>query len=566
MPNVIAIVLADLERSRLGLPSRLGDLLQDRSVLDHTIRRLACIDCLGAIVLVHPVGQDPLSVVTHECAKLLETCSGGQVGVDLYQFARTSARKWALASWRGGLGGATCFDELLPAAPLAAAMAEHDAEAALIVGGDWPLVDPQLCAKVIDRHLESPEVMQMTFTQAPPGLVGLVAGRKLIGELAEQVSATFGGIMSYQPSKPQADPIGRDLCVQIDPVIRNLRYRLIYDTPRSAALICHVANRLGDCLSQSSALTIARTVNTLDSDAVGLAVALPQQVTIELTPRRAPAIHGPIVPQHYLTLDRPEMDLALALRIVRQLGRDQDLSLTVGGLGDPLLHPDWEKVVSAACDAGVFGIAIETDLLGDDMTMQRLMDLPIDVVTVRLNADTAETYQRAMTQLGDERCFPIVIQNLEKLLNESNQRRHNGSVQQNHLPWVVPRLIKTRWTMDDMEGFFDRWTHFTGHAVIEGAATGRGPHVDLMPAQSPIPMASPQRSACRQIGQRMTILSNGQVAQCDQDWLGSRPVGNTHTQDLAEIWQQMQTLRRVHDTGRWDEMALCAGCQHWHRP
>jgi hypothetical protein len=323
---------------------------------------------------------------------------------------------------------------------------------------------------------------------------------------------------------------------------------------------------LGDRLQQADALTVARAVDTLGSDVLEQTASLPQQVTIELTPRRDAVVHGPIVPQHYVDLDRSDMPLDLALRIVQQFGHDQDVSLTIGGLGDALMHPDWQKVVCAARDAGVFGIAIETDLLGDETTTQKLLDSPIDVVSVRLNADTARTYERVMTEEGDHRRFPIVIRNLETLLNEGNRRRGNGSAHPTNLPWVVPRLIKTRWTMDDMEGFFDRWTHFAGHAVIDGATTGRGPGTDLMPVQSPVPMAPPQRSACRQIRRRMTILSDGHVAQCDQDWLASRPFGNANTQDLAEIWRQMQTLWRAHDAGRWDELELCAGCHHWHRP
>ena len=153
MPRVIAIVLADLERSRLGLPSRLSEQLHGRTVLERTIERLACVDRLAAVSLVHPVGQDLRSILEFPCAKPLSPCPDPRAGQDLYQGTRTSARKWALASWRGGLGGVTCFDELLPAQPLATAMDQHEAEAALILGGDWPLVDPGLCSKVIDRHL-----------------------------------------------------------------------------------------------------------------------------------------------------------------------------------------------------------------------------------------------------------------------------------------------------------------------------------------------------------------------------------------------------------------------------
>ncbi|WP_348246604.1 SPASM domain-containing protein, partial [Salmonella enterica] len=63
---------------------------------------------------------------------------------------------------------------------------------------------------------------------------------------------------------------------------------------------------------------------------------------------------------------------------------------------------------------------------------------------------------------------------------------------------------------------------YTGHAVIEPACTGCG----AMPDLAPVPMTPPRRRPCRQLGRRMTILSDGTVAGCDQDWRGEAAVGD----------------------------------------
>jgi hypothetical protein len=64
----------------------------------------------------------------------------------------------------------------------------------------------------------------------------------------------------------------------------------------------------------------------------------------------------------------------------------------------------------------------------------------------------------------------------------------------------------------------------------------------------------------------MTILSNGIVARCDQDWLGADPAGDAKVTALGEIWASLREARQAHRDGRWNESPLCAGCHEWHRP
>ena len=55
----------------------------------------------------------------------------------------------------GGLAGATCYDEILCPSHLAPAAEEAAADAILLVGPDWPFVDPELCAREEPRHLRA---------------------------------------------------------------------------------------------------------------------------------------------------------------------------------------------------------------------------------------------------------------------------------------------------------------------------------------------------------------------------------------------------------------------------
>ncbi len=524
MPKIIAIVVADSQTSRLGQPSRIDQTVAGGTVLEHTIERLSRIDGIDTIVTTADV----------------ETRDG-------YTPMIVSSRKWALSAWRGGLGGSTCYDELLPAAPLLRVMDEHDANSALLVGGDWMLVDPQLCRRVIELHLENPDEYQMTFCQAPPGLCGIVAGRELLAQFAEK-HAGFSQLVTYVPQRPQADPIGRDVCVQIAPQVRGCMKRFIYDTDRTCAMINDLAERFGSDLINTDAQTLCEAAPDDDGP--------PRQYTLELTPARP--VDGPLTPQHHVDIDRDPITLDAAKRIIDQIAKLDDAVLTLGGLGDALEYPRWRDIVTAAHDAGVFGICVETDLHVDHAALDDLLALPIDVISVRLNADTAETYVKTMGTGFDD-----VMDNIQHLLQHRARRAQEGHAPgAPRVPWIVPRLIKTADTLKDMETFFERWMTYTHQAVIEPAMTGCG----LMPDFAPLDMAPPKRRPCRQLTQRITIHADGRVPRCDQDWLARASAGSAAETDIDKLWQSQQPVRDAHDNEQWQDLELCNGCREWHRP
>ncbi len=461
MPELIALVVADTARSRLGFPSRLDHVLAGRSVLTHTIDRLQRVAKVERIVLVHPEGQSPDELLTQRPAawrKPIACFAHPGVAGDMFSPMRVAGRKWALTAWRGGLGGNGCYDELLPARPLLEALQTHDAPAGLLVGGDWALLDPELCNALCTRHLEAPEAMQFVFNTAPPGLSGAIVGQQLLTQLADNPMTGFASVLGYQPSRPQADPIGKDVCVQIPAAVRSCCQRFIVDTPRTWAMLERMSAQL-DLSAASAEALCAAAVTCADP-------TIPQQVTLELTTERlVDCIFTPNQPR------LPALSLAAAQQRIAQLAAQSlgDLVLTLGGRGDALLHPHWRQLVQTAHDAGVYGICLETDLLGEPNELDELLRAPLDVLSVRMNADTNATYEAVMRPRLPE-AFKRLVSNFQWLLNERNRRwqmREEYPQAVAGVPWLVPRLIKSRETLKDMETFFDRWMHFAGHAVIE---------------------------------------------------------------------------------------------------
>lgn len=542
MPETIALLPVRMTQTAMGLASRVGSRLGGASVLEHAVARAARIERIDAVVLAHRPQERPLELLSRtDLGVPVEAVAVGGWD-DTAAAALHVARRWSPAAWRGGLGGATVFDELLPATPLAEAMDHCSAKAAILLGADWPLLDPGICSGVLALHLEAPEGMKVTFSQAPPGLAGVATSRDLLHELARN-RGSFASILRYNPRVPTPDPIGRDVCFQVAPEVRGCVRRFVYDTPRSAAWIDALAAQ-----RDPAAWDLTATVNANPRAAEGL----PALTLLELTPRRTAT--GPITPQHHVRLDRGDLPVDLAGRIVKQLGAIGDAVLMLGGLGDALLHPQWDAIVAAARDAGVWSIGVQTDLLCDEPIIDRMLQLPIDVVWVRLNADTPSVYDRVM---GVDQ-FDAVIRRLERLFNARSAARPRTP----GLPWIVPAMVKTADTLADLEGFWNRWMHYAGHAVLEPATCGAG----LMPDLSPVPMAPPRRAPCRQLGQRMTILSDGRVALCDQDWQGAAALGDAMREPLDAIWRRVAPAVALHQARQWDDLPLCSRCGEWHRP
>lgn len=466
------------------------------TVLQATINRLNQCEKLNAIILL----VDDISQTQILLADLISDLPIHLHHVTEWDHYRhevlTTARKFTPTAWRGGLAGATIYDELLDAPNMTRALQQHNATAGLILGPDWPLISPTFTDQIIQRHLDEPEHFKLTFTQAPPGLAPCLIETSLLTELADN-GTSIGFVLDYHPTSPQADPIGKDMCVQIPHTVRNAIHRYTYDSPPWQQSINEMLTNLPPNQSLET-LTPEQIVEHINAQADTTI----RDFTLELTPHRQS--DGPITPHHTLNFDREPITLEHAKARIDEIALIPDARLTLGHLGDPLLHPDWESIITYAKQKNIYGLHLETDLLVDQPTLEKLLNLGIDIISVRINADSPQTYQKLMAHDS----FDKVLKNIQWLLNQRQSCEVGG------IPFIVPRLIKTHENLHELEPFFDRWSHFTQTALIEPHLDGAG----QIPSMNPLPLTPPKRIPCRQLNNRITILSNNQPALCDQHW------------------------------------------------
>jgi len=517
--QVAAVIPIDFDVSSLGAPRDLEAPIAGRSPLAWTLARLRRSRLIDTAILLtdDPDRARALAGPPHDDLAV-ETVRTDEPPLREHTRGVRGARLWSPACWRGGVGGLTCYDEIFAPSLTAQALERTGHAGALLIGADWALVDPALCDAVAARFLEREDDHRVTFTQAPPGLAGCVVERKLAGDLAASRAgafATIGRLLSYIPTRPSADPIAFRVCAPVSPLVRDTLERFIADEPSRAERIERVIHALGADAETASAERIADAAREIQVDEPA-----PQRLTLELTTRRA--TDG--VRREWLTggvePDRPDLDLALAERLFADVAeRRRDAVVTLAGAGDPLLHPHWERIVQAARDAGLAGVHVRTDLLIDDPTRRRLLEIAPDVVSVDVLANTARSYQ-ALTGVDG---FRTVLENIDWLAKHRDA--HAGL----HTPWLVPRLTRCDEIYEEIEVFFDKWLLALGAAVI-----------DPLPCEVPgariEPLGSPLVTAERDARTTLVVRSDGTVQAPAGNPAGAATVGSIAAQPFDDLW------------------------------
>lgn len=458
--RVAALVACDPLRGGLLHRRDLAADLAGRTLLQRTLERLGRCRKIDTIILLAPDGFDAASLL--DVARIDRPVVVHHVAEPIFDAAHKSiaaARMWSDWCWRGGIGGMTVFDEITAPRHMAAAMDRFKLDAALIVGPDWPLLDSTEstgCDALIARYLEHPDSHRLVFSQAPPGLCGVVIERSLMGEMASRARQfTLGSMLSYIPSLPQLDPTSKDACIKLPAAVRNTLGRFIADSPSRLAALRSMLSESGEALFNLAGEALVAAAARHFGEAVA-ADPLPRQIEIELTTRRTTRpfwLDPPLAP-----IDLP---LDAAKMLINQCVARGDVAITLGGRGDPLLHPHFAAIARHASEQGCTAIHVRTDLPESFGPAANLLDLPLDAISIDLHGESADSYRNIMGVDG----FDSLRGQVDALLNARTQRA--GDPNALALPWIVPRLCRCRASLDDLRNFCDRWLHYAGAVMID---------------------------------------------------------------------------------------------------
>ncbi|HEY4328761.1 MAG TPA: radical SAM/SPASM domain-containing protein [Phycisphaerae bacterium] len=562
MPRVLGVVVADLERSAIGTRSRLGEIWREgRTVLVEVVGRLLQVRGIQEIVVLTP--REQMDAVI------------GMIGpedrVRVVELERRPAtiearvrigRAWNMLAWRGGAGQWTVFDEEYHPAAIAGAAAgafeEKGAEHVLAVSSHGVFLDVEMTSALAHHHLHKNHEMRVSYTPAAPGLTGMMLRGDIVKEMGEKNVMPWQ-LLAYDPKAPAFDTLIREACMQVDPALSKVPNRFCVDTQRSWG-ICKELSEWKFGSVAEMCLAGARTVAPGVTD-LARAAEWPREVELELTGERltrAPGFCGAgMLSGHSGRADGSESAVAplSGTRWVNWLERQavcDDLLVTFGGLGDPLLFDGGlPEIVRAARKAGALSICVQSDLAGGDVEglFSAIREGLVDVVSVTMYGQTAETYAK----VAGADLHGKVIENMGRL---AELTRGRGGV-----PLVIPRVLKVRETIPEMEAFFDFWVERCGWAVIDGP-TDRAGSVEFAGV---VDMAPPKRKACRRLWDRMMVRADGRAGACDQDAANKLGVGHIEKMTIQEMWSALNILRDRHAGGAWGGIDPCKTCREWHR-
>ena len=359
--KTLAAVWCDLETNGLGLPSRLLDPLAGEILLLRVLRRAVRCPAFERVVLLarpRDIGRLKGLALPGRC-ELMET---GAADVPQRAWLRR-ARKWSIDGWRGGIGWTSAMDEEGPPAALWEACQRFRADAVARIPSHAPFLDPALMGDLVAQHLRRRDTYQITFAQAPPGLVGEVYHPAFLERMAKG-GVTPRHALMVKPGQDAMDPQRAECHVDLGERIRNSPCRLSAESPR----LWRVCEALaGEERPDAGALLDRLDPGLWRGD-------LPREILADMA--------GPEGWLDPAAWEKGLSDLRLA----------GDTTVTFGVREEPLAHPDWNGLLEASRRAGTYGIHVRTSGHGlDETAAERLMASPADVVTVRWGTPEART-------------------------------------------------------------------------------------------------------------------------------------------------------------------------------
>lgn len=535
-PRVVAYVQVDPEVNGLGARRDLAaPIAGGLSALALTVRRLsACRELDGVVIaasdpdgvrgLLGPVPASMNLVVVRADGALMRE-RGRAVG---------AARAFTGHAWRGGIGSLSVYDEACCPRIAAAALERHAADAILVVGADWALLDPALCDALVVRYRENPAMNSLTFSQAPPGLAGCVVSTTLVSDLGARQDeigpiASIGGLLSYIPVAPLADPIAKPACVTVSPTVRDAGARFI---PDSTGRVGWLREWIERSIDSPSSVSAERTVSS--AGGTRSCPGGPEVVRVELTTRR-PGLgrRAEWFGRDGHNTAEIEIDVDRAHALIDEIrARWPDAAISFEGRGDPLQHPRWREILGRAASAGFAALHVRTDLCGGT-DVESLMDI-LDrsggaVLSVDLLAITPQSYRALAGHDG----FAAAVENVGRAMAMRVTRAGLPS------PWIVPRLTRCDAVYGEVERFYDFWLMSAGAAVID-------PLPRAIAGERIAPLPVPESVRARIDRSEMFVRADGAVAVSGENpWAGEGTGMAAGPSGLGALWGALWERRGV---------------------
>ncbi len=281
---------------------------------------------------------------------------------------------------------------------------------------------------------------------------------------------------------------------------------------------------------------------TLVSSDPGILRTVPAYVEFEITTR----MNGPCIYSGSGCLKRPAGEMAFdqyreALEKLMDFSGDLYVSLSYNG--EPLLHPEVNRIIRYTAEKDGLNLILETDGVNFMPGFSdRISGLGTEniIVIFKVDAVRKETYGKIWG--GDLR---KVERNVRYLLSKG-------------FPSVYLQLTRMDCNEDEMLEFFDVWEKEGANVIIQKYRTYGG----LLPQRTSADLRPLERRPCWHLMRDLVVFHNGDVPRCVQDLNGGHVIGNILKDKPQDVWNGNDGVYRAHCREEYD--GLCGGCDDYY--
>lgn len=227
-------------------------------------------------------------------------------------------------------------------------------------------------------------------------------------------------------------------------------------------------------------------------------------------------------------------------KVVRECSKAGCNLMHLHGFGEPLLDKQLPNRIRLCKESGIPRVKIFSngDLLCGEMA-QRLLESGLD--EIKISIDGADSKEFNLLRVGLD--YDRVLENVRTF--RSLRDKSGGK---------KPRIVAATCQTSNKE-------------KTEKLLAGVVDRIDYSPLHNwggSLGMLTGQRvrKPCDRLWRTFTVLVNGDVALCCQDYRGKEILGNVADDTIENIWnnQRYGELRQFHRTSRQSEIPICKDC------
>jgi radical SAM protein with 4Fe4S-binding SPASM domain len=271
---------------------------------------------------------------------------------------------------------------------------------------------------------------------------------------------------------------------------------------------------------------------------------LPVEYIVETTAKCN--LYCPMCPREIYRQPKEDMTDEIFERLVAEAAPAAEHMMLIG-LGEPLLDRKIFDRIEYCARHGISTLLSTNGTLLDEAAAARLLDSPLEHITLSFDGATRETFE--YYRKGAR--FEQVRDNFVRFCRMKHERR--ARVQ------IVVQMVRLERNEAEIGDFLRFWTAVPGVDVVrikEDETRLLRPGAGHPPGHWKYPCHYLWRGP-------VYVKHNGDVYPCCQSYaLGGRPLGRIGEHPIGELWNapEIVRMRELHAAGRGGEVEICSRC------